>query len=1544
MFVNHVTRKILRGLSYCYSMPDFLGIVKRQSIVVCVQVGWLKQVFAACIFRNLFCLEIEIMLTDREKRKQISIRGIAQVENVANMKKAFNRHLHFTMMKDRNVATQRDYFYSLAHTVRDHVTSRWIRTQQHYHDKDPKRVYYLSLEFYMGRTLSNTMLNLGIQAACDESLYQLGLDIEELQELEVDAGLGNGGLGRLAACFLDSMATLGLAAYGYGLRYEYGIFKQVIKNCCQVEEPDDWLRFGNPWEKARPEYMLPVNFYGKVVHDDKGRAHWVDTQLMFAMPYDTPVPGYQNNVVNTLRLWSAKAENHFNLTFFNDGDYIEAVLDRNAAENITRVLYPNDNCFEGRELRLKQEYFLVAATLQDIIRRYRASKLAAASAPGKVFQNFPEKVAIQLNDTHPAMAIPEFMRIMVDLESMTWDEAWDICVRTFAYTNHTVLPEALERWSCALLENLLPRHLEIIYEINQKFLDSVLRRWPGDLDRMRRMSLVEEADQYGEKRINMAHLCIVGSHAVNGVAAIHSEILKKSVFHDFYEMWPEKFQNKTNGITPRRWLLLSNPSLADVIAEKIGEAWITDLSQLERLKPLVKNVGFLEAIRRVKQARLMNGIFLVFHVENKMRAAQWLADTYNLELNPSSMFDIQVKRIHEYKRQLLNVLHVITMYNRIKKDPALKVVPRTVMIGGKAAPGYYMAKLIIQLINCVADVVNHDPIIGNKLKLIFLENYRVTLAEKIIPAADLSQQISTAGTEASGTGNMKFMLNGALTIGTLDGANVEMMEEMGKENIFIFGMTEEEVNALQHAGYNSMTYIEKNAELKQCIEQIETGFFSPNNPGLFKDITNMLKYHDRFYLCADFEAYLKCQEDVNKAFLDTNRWTQMALCNIASSGKFSSDRTIKEYAKDIWNVPVSTEKLPAPFEGPQPEENSSKADNNNDAAVADATKATAAARNAVPTTPTAPKALRWYDLNWSSSTDRWLLSIQTKMEEMKFVISELNRPPYNQTLSLVELDALEPLQLLQLLSDTLCLLAKEKRVEVKPQTVTEVSLRVLEWLTLLRYASSMEKDEFHRAIAGGNKETIFKALAWILHRQNEVEQRLYLSKFLIPIKVPVDFLQDVEVEQLNKECENLMEEFKELHKEFMKVKTAAEARITVSSDIASMESEKEALLKRLERAKSKVNNLPDFENLLHVCGEFRQEAERSDALSKTKKDQSFSLKNVRQQLRHINQQIDKLELEADTTSPREKLNQLEDELRVLQYIAEEKLPQDIELNRKTVGKLSEIIQQSPFEKADLQELDSQVEEVEKEIEKLQNDLKVQKNASENKLEVYRHQADIVARKKNDALNTLQHLMLQLQQAEQGQSKKSNENVFFVQSNLDQIKNTVHKMSTKDSVDGISDTEKNDVRNGHSYEELKKLQEAYQNLSDEMQVKKAKYNAVVVEEQSVLLELEKEVNALQQDAELSELEVSKLNDQESFLTSRFNDMKQRDDHELICIMEETAERMKLAEETYRKVREEEQSIIRIKDDIMHENICSLNEAKSLLKLKLLFSKKNEPLSK
>ncbi|CAJ0591949.1 unnamed protein product [Cylicocyclus nassatus] len=842
-----------------------------------------------------------VMITDYDRRKQISVRGIAQVENVSNIKKAFNRHLHFSIIKDRNVATPRDYYMALANTVRDHLVSRWIRTQQHYYEKDPKRVYYLSLEFYMGRTLSNTMMNLGLQATVDEALYQLGLEIEELQEIEEDAGLGNGGLGRLAACFLDSMATLGIPAYGYGLRYEYGIFKQLIRDGWQVEEPDDWLRFGNPWEKARPEYMLPVNFYGKVVKDSKGKSSWVDTQVVFAMPYDTPVPGYRNNVVNTLRLWSAKAENHFHLKFFNDGDYVQAVMDRNISENITRVLYPNDNVFIGKELRLKQQYFLVAATLQDIIRRFKSSKYGCRDAIRVDFSTFPDKVAIQLNDTHPSIGIPELIRLLVDIEGLPWSQAWDICVKTFAYTNHTLLPEALERWPVSMLQSLLPRHLQIIYDINQKFIELISSKYPGDFDRMRRMSIVEEADQFGEKRINMANLCIVASHAINGVAALHSELLKTTVFKDFYEVFPEKFQNKTNGITPRRWLLLSNPSLADVIAEKIGEDWITNLDELQKLKQFADNPGFLDTLRRVKQ-------------ENKMRVAQYITEEYNVDINPASIFDIHVKRIHEYKRQLLNILHVIALYNRIKENPSIDMVPRTFLYGGKAAPGYHMAKQIIRLITSVGEVINNDPIVGDKLKVVFLENYRVSMAEKIIPAADISEQISTAGTEASGTGNMKFMLNGALTIGTLDGANVEMAEEMGMENIFIFGMNVKEVEELQKRGYNAEDFINKSPVLKQIVEQIEAGMFTPEDPDQLRDLTNMLRHHDRFLVCADFDSFVKCQDKVAETYRDQQKWCRMALMNIASTGKFSTDRTIMEYAREIWGIQHGERALPAPYE------------------------------------------------------------------------------------------------------------------------------------------------------------------------------------------------------------------------------------------------------------------------------------------------------------------------------------------------------------------------------------------------------------------------------------------------------------------------------------------------------------------------------------------------------------------------------------------------------------------------------------------------------
>ncbi|EDL36583.1 mCG3168, isoform CRA_a, partial [Mus musculus] len=755
-----------------------------------------------------------------------------------------------------------------------------------------KRVYYLSLEFYMGRTLQNTMINLGLQNACDEAIYQLGLDMEELEEIEEDAGLGNGGLGRLAACFLDSMATLGLAAYGYGIRYEYGIFNQKIREGWQVEEADDWLRHGNPWEKARPEFMLPVHFYGRVEHTQTG-TKWVDTQVVLALPYDTPVPGYMNNTVNTMRLWSARAPNDFNLQDFNVGDYIQAVLDRNLAENISRVLYPNDNFFEGKELRLKQEYFVVAATLQDVIRRFKASKFGSKDGVGTVFDAFPDQVAIQLNDTHPALAIPELMRIFVDIEKLPWAKAWEITKKTFAYTNHTVLPEALERWPVELVEKLLPRHLEIIYEINQKHLDRIVALFPKDISRMRRMSLIEEE---GGKRINMAHLCIVGCHAVNGVAKIHSDIVKTQVFKDFSELEPDKFQNKTNGITPRRWLLLCNPGLADLIAEKIGEDYVKDLSQLTKLHSFVSDDIFLREIAKVKQ-------------ENKLKFSQFLEKEYKVKINPSSMFDVHVKRIHEYKRQLLNCLHVITMYNRIKKDPKKFFVPRTVIIGGKAAPGYHMAKMIIKLITSVAEVVNNDPMVGSKLKVIFLENYRVSLAEKVIPATDLSEQISTAGTEASGTGNMKFMLNGALTIGTMDGANVEMAEEAGEENLFIFGMRVDDVAALDKKGYEAKEYYEALPELKLVIDQIDNGFFSPNQPDLFKDIINMLFYHDRFKVFADYEAYVKCQEKVSQLYMNQKAWNTMVLKNIAASGKFSSDRTIKEYAKDIWNMEPSDLKI-----------------------------------------------------------------------------------------------------------------------------------------------------------------------------------------------------------------------------------------------------------------------------------------------------------------------------------------------------------------------------------------------------------------------------------------------------------------------------------------------------------------------------------------------------------------------------------------------------------------------------------------------------------
>lgn len=825
-------------------------------------------------------------MTDFERRKQISVRSVSPVDDIAKVKESFIRQLHHTVGKDRNVATTRDYYFALATSVNSHLMDRWIKTQQSYYEKDPKRIYYLSLEFYMGRSLTNSMVNLGVQDSFNEAIYQLGLDMEELQKMEADAGLGNGGLGRLAACFMDSMATLAIPGYGYGIRYDYGTFIQKVIDGEQHEEPDDWLLYDNPWEKRRPEYTLPVNFYGHVEDDGKGGRKWANCQIVLAQPYDSPVPGYGNNVVNTLRLWSAKSPVTFNLKFFNTGAYIKAVLDRNLAENISRVLYPNDNFFEGKELRFKQEYFLCSATIQDVIRRFKKSEFGVREVTRSDFTLMPEKVAFQLNDTHPALAIPELMRILVDIEGISWNLAWDVTRRCCAYTNHTVLPEALERWPVELFERILPRHLEIIYYINHCHLERVSLKYPGNDEKLKALSIVENDD---EKRINMAHLAIVGSHAVNGVSRVHSDLLKSDVFRHFHELWPEKFQNKTNGITPRRWLLMCNPLLSDIISDKIGSDWPGELDQLSKLRAFADDPGVQTAVMESKAL-------------NKARFASYLKSHLGVSVNPEAMFDIQVKRIHEYKRQLLNILHAITLYNRIRDNPEASFVPRIIMVGGKASPGYHVAKQIIKLFNRVAAVVNNDPAVGDKLKMVFLENYKVSMAERIIPAADLSQQISTAGREASGTGNMKFMMNGALTIGTMDGANVEMAEEVGVDNMFIFGMTVEEVKELDSQGYNAQLYYDRNPILKKVLDHIRNGHFSPKDPSEFVDVYDTLMRQDRFFTLADYDSYIQTQDQVSEAYKDKTLWARMVILNIGSSGKFSSDRTIAEYGRDIWGI------------------------------------------------------------------------------------------------------------------------------------------------------------------------------------------------------------------------------------------------------------------------------------------------------------------------------------------------------------------------------------------------------------------------------------------------------------------------------------------------------------------------------------------------------------------------------------------------------------------------------------------------------------------
>jgi len=800
-----------------------------------------------------------------------------------SIKKSFVSHMEYSLGKDEYAATAQDCYNSIALTARDRLIERWICTQQTYYKKNAKRVYYLSLEFLIGRTLGNSLINLGLYNEADKGMHELGYSLEELREKEWDAGLGNGGLGRLAACFLDSLATLELPAVGYGIRYEYGIFFQSIRDGYQVETPDNWLRLGNIWEFPRAEFIYVVNFYGRVeqYNDESGklRSRWVDTEEIIAMGYDTPVPGYKNNTVNNLRLWSAKASREFDLNYFNDGDYIKAVSAKSVSENITKVLYPNDNIFEGKELRLRQEYFFVSATIQDIIRRFKKTH--------SDFKEFPDQVAIQLNDTHPAISIPELMRILIDCEELSWEDAWDITVKTFGYTNHTILPEALERWPVSLLWRVLPRHMEIINEINRRFLEHLATLYPGDESMMRELSIIEEGV---EKKVRMANLAIIGSHAINGVAALHTEILKASVFKDFYRIWPGKFNNKTNGITQRRWLKLCNPKLSALISEKIGENWVTDLYELKKLIPYAGDLEFQKQWFDIKRS-------------NKEFLAKYIMNHNNIAVNVDSMFDIHVKRLHEYKRQLLNALHVITLYNRIKDNPGGDFVPRTIIFAGKAAPGYYMAKLIIKLISSISDVVNNDPQMGDRLKVLFLRNYAVSNAEKIIPAADLSEQISTAGTEASGTGNMKFALNGALTIGTLDGANIEIKEEVGDDNIFIFGLDASGVTNLKHSGYNPFYYYNNNQELNRVITQIQNGFFSKGQPDLFRPIVDSLLYQgDTYMLFADYESYINCQQRVSDTYKDKNRWGRMSILNTANMGKFSTDRTISEYAKDIWGV------------------------------------------------------------------------------------------------------------------------------------------------------------------------------------------------------------------------------------------------------------------------------------------------------------------------------------------------------------------------------------------------------------------------------------------------------------------------------------------------------------------------------------------------------------------------------------------------------------------------------------------------------------------
>ena len=802
-------------------------------------------------------------------------------ELVKEIKEAIESQLRLTLARHFDNATKREVWMATCLAVRERIIDRFIETQATHNREETRRVYYLSLEYLMGRLLNVNLRNTGLHQSVASALRELGFDLDELGEEEHDMGLGNGGLGRLAACFLDSMATMDLPAIGYGIHYQFGLFRQEFEDGRQVERPDDWLKYGNPWEIVRPQHAQKVSLYGRVLHscDDLGdyRPQWVDTKQVEGIPYDLAIVGYGAQTVNFLRLWEAKASEQLDLQVFNQGGYVEAVREKAMGESISKVLYPNDETERGKELRLVQQYFFVACSLQDMISRFQRTD--------EDWNAFPEKVVVQLNDTHPAVAILELMRIFLDVELMSWDKAWDLVRRTFAYTNHTLLPEALETWGEALFEKVLPRHIEIVREINRRFVAEELKnRWPDDEQRIREMSIV------GDGQVRMAFLSVVGSHSVNGVAALHTKLLKDRLLRNFAELYPDKFNNKTNGITPRRWLLGCNPELSELITSVVGDGWVTDLSLLRGLEAVADDSSFQERFMEIKRT-------------NKVVLTDMISSNMDLSVDPDALFDSQIKRLHEYKRQHLNLLHILTLYRRLLHNPELDISPRVFVFGAKAAPGYHLAKVIIHAINLVGRRINADARIKGKLKVAFWPNYGVSSAERIIPATDLSEQISTAGKEASGTGNMKFALNGALTIGTLDGANVEILEEVGDENIFIFGKTVDGIEELKNSGYEPRSYYEEDEELKAVLDWLASDFFSPKEGNVLEDLPkSLLEWGDPFFVLADYRAYMEAQERVGVAYGNKEQWASMAIRNVAGSGKFSSDRTIGEYASDIWKL------------------------------------------------------------------------------------------------------------------------------------------------------------------------------------------------------------------------------------------------------------------------------------------------------------------------------------------------------------------------------------------------------------------------------------------------------------------------------------------------------------------------------------------------------------------------------------------------------------------------------------------------------------------